>query len=346
MNLIDVLLFQDRRELVNLLNDSNCHYNRNSKRELIEILYPKLLNSDDLFLRFQQLSNYSKQLTLSLCYDKKLFLSRQELNGFIKSVNQHNLSTYLNELRTAGILFKYAGENFLIPEQIKKEISNRLKSALNEQSIFLPSRSNENPKEMFIINDIISFIDTISERQLPLTKSGMLHKKDFQLIMKQFNVQEMLPTEKWRFGYGRRFSQYPDRFSLIYDFCFNKSWIKEDNGYLKLGMAVEQLNDLKIADLIKEIVLFWQNTYRRAVPTISTLFNLFIDALIDGEGIEEEVIVDQFLPYIEQYYFDSKENIILKRFLTMLDYLNIVKKVQIESVNCYTIGPSINYYKK
>ncbi len=343
MNLIDVLLFQDRRQLLNLLKDyDDASYNANSKREMVEILYPKLINKNELTAKFQKLSNDAKRISLSLCYDRKLLLSEEELRGYTPKLKEGVFKKQINELISAGILFTYEGNNFLIPKQIKNELVLQFKSTINEDTFILPIGRGVS-EEIEIINDLFYLIDIVAEQRLPLTKNGMVHKKDYQLIMKGFCIKEELPNEKWRFGYGRRFSQYPDRFSLIYDFCFDKGWLREDRGDLTLGQSVEALYQLKLEEFMKDIVKYWLKLYKRPIPSISLLYHLLLDLLNEGEGLEEQCIITSLSPFVEDYYFDRKEDIIQKRFLEMLNHLNLVKKVEIEGFCCYTIGPANKY---
>ncbi len=342
MNLMDVLLFQERRQLLKLLKGDVEGFNANSKREMVEMLYPKLMNKNELKSKFQKFSNEAKRIALSLCYDKKLFLSKEELRGYTPRLKESDYQEILNELISAGILFSYEANNFLVPKQIKKELVRQFKLTIEEDVLILPTLIDEN-NEIEIINDLFYFIDIVAEKSLPLTKMGMIHKKDYQQIMKGFSIKEQLPNDKWRFGYGRRFSQYPDRFSLIYDFCFDKGWIKEEAGKLILGQRVEELFELKLEEFMQDLIKYWLKAYKRPIPTIRLLYPLFLELLKEGEGLDENCLISAFSSFVEPYYFDQKADIIQKRFLQMLTYLNIVKKVEVEGICCYTLGPAKNY---
>lgn len=345
MNLMEVLLFQDRQELMKLLNESyEEKINVNSKRELIEILYPRLTNREKVTGRFQSLSTNAQKLTLYLCFDKKLFNSKEELHGIVPNIDKNQFLSLIEQLTLNGILFVYKNGNYVIPNQIKKEIIESIQRSMIDHSFILPSLDVEE-KELTIIHDLFVFIDYVCEKPLSLTKVGTMYKKDFQGIMKQFKVQEQLPNEQWRFGYGRRFSQYPDRFSLLYDYCYSKGWIKESNNQLITTSKVEELYDMRINELLQNIVSFWHKLYKRPIPTIGLLYELLLSVLKDGEGIEEEFLVSFFRPFVFEYYFDSTDDIITKRFLNMLVFLDIVIKRETEFFQGYTVGPSKHFLK-
>ncbi|MCD8511436.1 MAG: hypothetical protein LRY73_17280, partial [Bacillus sp. (in: Bacteria)] len=61
--------------------------------------------------------------------------------------------------------------------------------------------------------------------------------------MSRLTEKEEIPSEQWRFGYGRHFNVYPDCFSLLYDFCYNQGWIMEEE-MLVVGPAWEEGQEL------------------------------------------------------------------------------------------------------
>ncbi len=339
MNLVDVLLFQDRNQLLKLANDRNGSLNINSKRELIEVLYPTLMNFELISKRFSQLSYDAQKIALLLCYSDQLFLSKEELNGFVPDVTKTVFSGLLEELIVNGFLFHCADRNYVLPQQIKGQLLRLIVMKLEAQSIILPS-SLCMPTEITVIHDLFSFIDYAIEKPLPLTKNGVIHKKDFQEIMRQFLQKEVLPNEQWRFGYGRRFFHYPDRFSLLYDFCYYNGWTIENEGLLCVTASAEELFEMKLNDLMTRIITYWLKLYSRPIPTIRLLFRILLDSLKDGEGIEEEALISLFSPFVKEYYFDASCDLIKKRFLNMLVSLNILTKIELDSFLGYTVGPA------
>lgn len=346
MNLMDVLLFQDRNELIKLLKDEDVvACNINSKRELVEMLYPMLVNLDHVTDRYNRLTNDAKKMALTLCYDQNSLLSKEELNGFVPHLKESSFLEMLEELTANGFLFTYINRNYLVPSQVKKELRRTIKMRIKEETLILPNDPN-GQSEITIVNDLFVLIDYLVEKPLSLTKAGVLYKKDFQEIMKQFSYKEVLPKEQWRFGYGRRFAQYPDRFSLIYDYCFHKGWIVENDSTLTATKRVEELYEMRLPELVKSIVTYWHKLYRRAFPTVGLLYELLLDSLNEEEGLEVEFLVSFLSPFVKEYYFDTKEDMIIKRFLNMLIYLDIVKKIENSVFVGVTVGPSMKYLKK
>jgi hypothetical protein len=328
-----------------LLKDNNSRFNDHSKREMIEVLYPMLINKNQLDQRFQLLSNEAKKVILTFCLSDKLVLSKEELKGIVPKLEQQHFVALISELKQNGMIFTDAEKNFIIPIQIKKELVGCFQDSVEMHSVILPSRHVQKT-DLLIVNDIVTFIDILTERALPLTKNGLLHKKDFQIIMKQLSSPENLPNDKWRFGYGRRFSQYPDRFSLIYDFCFDREWITEKDEQLQISNRVEELQNIKLKDFLNAIVNYWLKLYRRPIPSINLLYKLILTSLKEGEGVEEEYLISMLSTFVDEYYFDTKEDIISKRFLTMLIHLQVIEKVEFGDYRGYTLGPASRLTEK
>lgn len=344
MNLMDVLLYQDRNELIRLLEKNDSTLNMNSKRELIEVLYPMLVKSEHVRERFNRLSDDAQKIALILCYDEKMLFSKEELNGFAPNFKEKAFLKLVEELTVNGFLFGYVNRTFLIPIQIKKELIRSIQMKIADHSLILPTFSSEQ-SEITIVNDVFSFIEYVLEKPLPITKTGIIYKKDFQGIMKHFIYKETLPTDQWRFGYGRRFSQYPDRFSLIYDYCYYKGWLIENEATLMTTKRVEELHEMRLHELMKSIVTYWKKLYRRPFPTVRLLYDILLGSLRVGEGIEEEHLITLLSPFVKEYYFDSKEDIVRKRFLKMLINLDVIKKVEFHHFHGYTVGPSMKFLK-
>ncbi|UTW69738.1 hypothetical protein KHA80_01315 [Anaerobacillus sp. HL2] len=66
MDLMDVLLFQDRKQLGNLLKEYDTSFNEHSKREMIEVLYPSLINTYQMNNKYLILPDEAKRIILAL----------------------------------------------------------------------------------------------------------------------------------------------------------------------------------------------------------------------------------------------------------------------------------------
>lgn len=339
---MDVLIFQDRNHLVKLLNNRTIECNQNSKRELVETLFPELLNAELLQAKFKGLTNNAKVVVMQVCYGERIFFSKEELLALIPKSNLKLHKKILLELVNEGFLFVCSNQNYTIPSQLKQVIIRLFKKPFIESALYGPESPNDETTTIKLVEDLLTFVDYVADKPLSLTKAGSLHKKDYLLLMKKFEVQEELPNEQWRFGYGRRFYHYPDRFSLLYDYCFKNGWTIEEDGQLKVTKKISQLEKMTVTDLMNGLIRYWLKLYKRPVPTIGFLYSFVIDILNEIDTIEESVFVDYLKSFVEEYYFDDAEKIIKARLLKMLEQFQLIKVIEVNNIRCYSFGITKN----
>ena len=111
----------------------------------------------------------------------------------------------------------------------------------------------------------------IQKQEVRTTDGGAIYPNQLRQLMDIFYVSEELITGKGpRFGFGRTYHLYPDRFSLIYDFALYHSYFFEDtDGYLRL---VEQnFGNVLVTDekeLVFNLYRFWIRLYKRPIPNL------------------------------------------------------------------------------
>lgn len=336
MDLLETLLYQDRNQLIELLNIyDHLPCNRNSKREIIEELYPRLLTVESVNLLYNELSVNGKSLIMQCCFHDHSFFSKIELKAFLLGQDDKQFEFVLNEVQAIGWLYQ-TNDGYVIPYQLKEQIKQVCLTPLKETELFVSESDSD--AVLTFCDDLIVFIDYIAEKAIPLTKSGVLHKRDFQMIMKQFQIQEELPKEQWRFGYGRHFYHYPSRFSFMYDYCYYKNWISELNGSLIVTEYVKQLDKMTPTALMKDVVRFWIKLYKRPIPQLPFLFSFVKESLTPGKAISANVLVETLLPCVKEYYFDSREDIIKKRLINMLKVLEVIAVEDLCSEQYITTG--------
>ncbi|MGO4888102.1 hypothetical protein ACJ2A9_10115 [Anaerobacillus sp. MEB173] len=329
MDLMETLLFQDRNQLVQLLNTYDTTCNRNSKREVIEELYPKLLDEGAAQSIFMHLSESAKSLIMQCCFHEKFVFSKVELSAMVTSTGKSNYKKVLNELITVGWLFPTVIDSYVIPAQVKKRLKEVSLLPVLQSALFVPQEDGMDNMFSFC-NDLLTFIDYISESSLPLTKTGILHKRDFHIIINQFDKKEEMPNEQWRFGYGRHFHHYPSRFSLIYDYCYMKGWIQESPEQLLVTTdKIKELDRMTPSALMQDVVRYWLKLYKQAVPQFPFLYSYLKACLQEGKAVSTEMVINILRPCISQYYFDSENDIITKRLFGMLNHLEIIRFIDV-----------------
>lgn len=128
--------------------------------------------------------------------------------------------------------------------------------------------------------------------------------------------EELVGRSGWRFGYGRSFKDYPDRFALVYDYAFHNRLIREEHCALKLTVAGEEkLGAENSAEMI-QLFRFWLRLYKGAVPNLSSI--VYWTGECAGDWSTTESLFKQIGPFIQPFYYDTAEDIYEKRIIRMM----------------------------
>lgn len=342
MNLSQCLLYRDIEELSTMADLYDCMCNRNSKLELVQSLHFHMF--DKHYYR-QFLSNLEEELlyfSTYLLFQPTRFFTINQLIALGNDLAERLLLENFSPRKWVAQLMK---QGWLFPNPTKYQtqlaIPSDLQRFLREQlSLFWLERIpiNINPKGLAdgyidegdaLLIDLLYFLKQIAKEPLPLTIDGYLYKNYQKKLFKQFQVAEtVLGEQRYRFGYGRRFPNYPDRFSLIYDYCFANQYILEHEAYLNLTLLGEKfLQDYQpeqSAQLRQKLIQFWLKTYKHPLPNLPFIFT-FISELINGRVINTIDLFTCISFWLNKYYFDDPKTIYRERILKMMLHLGLIK---------------------
>ena len=149
------------------------------------------------------------------------------------------------------------------PNDLKRRFSDLLLSRF-AQSLEVTTEPRWYRDELNLIcEDTVRFLDFVAREEVPLTTSGFLYKRQLQSLLTSFSVSETLPEPAaWRFGYGRKFKEYPLRFSFVYDACYYHGWIAETNDRLALTDSGQSVLDGHSVPAISDMYRFWLRLYK------------------------------------------------------------------------------------
>jgi hypothetical protein len=187
----------------------------------------------------------------------------------------------------------------------------------------------ENPnvyrdEQGLLSDDITLFLKFIGQNEVLLSADGYLYKRTLQLINDYFNVPEEAVTKStWRFGYGRKFKEYPSRFSFIYDYCFFHDLITEKGDLLLLTASGHEMVAANQRVDMLQMYRFWIKLYKGAIPNIQSLVQWF-DRLAKT-WVSVSSLGEVLGPLIKPYYYDSSESIYNQRMIMMMLHLGIIR---------------------
>lgn len=341
MNLTQCLLYRDIAELRELASIYKCSCNRNSKLELVQTLHHHIMNQANCR---NLLAESEQDLLYFVTYIffqpvRQFRVNELMAKGSLlaKIINKEIMPRQLvRDLLKRGWLFPSPAKYHVqleIPLDLHKVMKKALvhywlthfKIEINDAGFDSGYRDEGD----LIVRDLLVFLKEIEQHSLPLTMEGYLHKRKQQMIIQKFHIEESLIREKsYRFGYGRRFPAYPNRFALIYDFCFAQGWLMEEDGYLSLSEPGKQflekqaLNQLK--RLHQQIITFWIHTYSKPIACLPFIY-CFIKACLEAVTIQREDLFKLVSIWLNTYYFDDLESVFQQRIIRMMLHLGIIQ---------------------
>ncbi|ADU30148.1 hypothetical protein [Evansella cellulosilytica] len=330
MKLMQVLSLQPQKELVERVKSLGLTCNAHSRQQVTEELSKLLLNREKLKETWINLTQSEKHLLLQMSYGISLASYSTELLTSLRREDQHLFPSILHGLKCKGWIYEGENGHLTLPLELKRTIKQFTLEEWQEEFIILPRNKSQ---DYYAIYDLFEFMDTVSDSKVPLTKTKTIYKKQLLNILKLLSMEETIPTEKWRFGYGRHFNSYPDCFSFLYDFCFDQGWIVEGES-LTVTEKWNSGQNTSINELLDRMLRVYIRIYRRSIPQLPFIVDLLTNMLSGGDAIEEKQLIHKIKDYVDPYYYDNPKQIVEKRIVSMLKYIHFLSLTEIDG-NCY-----------
>ncbi|QQE72740.1 hypothetical protein KDJ56_12260 [Brevibacillus composti] len=346
MNLAEIMVYTDIRQLHQMASHYGCECNPNSKNELITTLLSNLRHKGTIAKEIEQLSREETHFFLLLFLDKRTQMSLEDLLAKAgvaleakKERKQEEARTYIAKAMKRGWIFpaktKAVGQ-YQVPHDIREPLLQAwLLRWQNEAEPFAAEPEAYRDEGTALVDDIMQFLQFLQREPVPLTADGSMYKRYQQQLLQFLQIkEEPLAPQRWRFGYGLHFDLYPDRFSLIYDFCYYQRWIEEVPGQVMLTEAgLERLQtpsgDALHGDtLYHEVIRFWMRLYKRAIPNLPMLVQL-IPMMASQGWVSQREFSRSLLPWIRPFYYDEPQNILVNRILKMMVHLGLIRVGQV-----------------
>lgn len=180
-----------------------------------------------------------------------------------------------------------------------------------------------------IVRDLHTLLDYVTHRDVLITTEGAMYKRHLQQLMELFEVSEDLAVPKWRFGYGRRAHDYPDRLALIYDFAYHEGFLIETDGErLEVSTSMIEWRELSGRKQLQRILNFYLRLYRKPIPRLREIIELM--RAFGEVWISASSLLDACSDMVSDFYYDSREVVWRSRILSMLTHLGVLRMGQDE----------------
>lgn len=358
MNLSDMLSYADIGQLSKIAGAYRCECNSNSKNELIQSILSRI-SRNDVFeeqingmkleelrflnsLLFESRESYSLEDLIARVQQSRFGLEEAvgqkepvENKKIRKSKKKPSLPPAPPSPREIIASFKHQGwlfngfsgpgrYLFQVPCDLKARFRESLKRKFSEQLHYTDEPPIYLDEQGLILDDLKQLLHYVHQNEVLLSADGSMYKRYLQQLMDRMGVQEEMPAKgAWRFGYGRHFNHYPDRLSLLYDYCYSAKYIAERDGVLLVSEAgMERLQRPSVAEL-EQLYRYWLKLYKTPLANLLSLVH-WIQAFSE-DWVTVESIKSVLIPFIKSYYYDDAQSILEARLLKMMTHLGLLR---------------------
>jgi hypothetical protein len=213
---------------------------------------------------------------------------------------------------------------YQVPDDVKIRLRDALEKRYRATLVVVGEPPAYRDERSLFTEDIVHFLRYVRDNELPLTSEGVLYKRQLQQALELLSVNEALPSRGgWRFGYGRRFRDYPDRFSLLYDFVYYEGYITEEPDRLTLTEEGRNIADRFADPDPTKLYRLWLRLYKGAIPNLNTLTQWIMRLSSDWTTVDS--IFQILQPLVRSYYYDTQKDVLERRVLVMLMHLGVIR---------------------
>ncbi|WP_281886969.1 hypothetical protein [Paenibacillus sp. YYML68] len=335
MNLADMLSYADIHDLGRIASTYECECNGHSKHELIQSILSRVGRREVFDQSVDRLTLEDLRFLNSLLFDQRQYFSLEELLARVKQSRfqkeedvDWNPREMITRFKHRGWLFNgYSQQTrylFQVPIDLKRRFIHALTKRFEEKLVLTDEPPIYRDEQRLIVEDIWNFLHVLQEQEVMLTSESVMYKRSLQLILDRLSVaEEPVGKTAWRFGYGRMFRDYPNRFSFIYDYCYFNELITEHHQVL----ALTELGKDAVMQLKKEdpahVYRFWLRLYKGPIPQLQSLV-YWMSRLAD-EWVTYESVRAILVPFIRPFYYDEPDSILEQRITLMMMHLGLLR---------------------
>lgn len=346
MRMVDWLTYAGIDQLKQLHGYYGCgSANYHSKHDLICSLLRQINKKNYVNELLKKLSPQELRFLESIVLDQSPSYTMEELMAKGRAAlagNQGEPRKFVVEALKKGWLFPGYSQHTQYLYHMPSDTREQIQQALIEP--YLVHRIEECPswyrdEEHQLVQDLYRFLQCLERDLVRLTQDLSIYKQQQKQILRSMSiVEEPLEGQGPRFGFGRMYHLYPDRFSLIYDYAYYEKYVVEENGLLSLttlGAGKCNKNDRHEA---KQIYRFWIRLYRRPIPHLPLILR-WISLLAYPHWMPVYAIYQAIGSWLTPYYYENEMDL-FRRIMNMLVHLGVGKWGQEGEQHLFTLTSS------
>ncbi|MFD0619296.1 hypothetical protein ACFQZR_17655 [Paenibacillus sp. GCM10027629] len=336
MNFADMLSYADIHQLTRIAQHYQCECNENSKNELIQSILSTVSRKDIFEDHVTRLNIEDLRFLNSILFDHRETLSLEELVAYVQqtkfdlpdAVLSSNPRDTIVKFKYLGWLFNGFSQQTRYLFQVPLDLKDRFRSVLERKFQSELHYTSEPPvyrdEQMLIVEDLHLLLKFVHNHTIPLNGEGVMYRRSQQQLLEGLSVTESLVGKGgWRFGYGLRFKEYPNRMSFLYDYAIYQGLLEEREERLILTSAGQDMLALGKKELLTNMYRFWLRLYKNAIPNLLSLVH-WIESCT-REWVTLQSLQQVIGPFIKPFYYDDAASIMEQRILRMMMHLGLLR---------------------
>ncbi|MEX1030591.1 MAG: hypothetical protein WDZ91_11200 [Paenibacillaceae bacterium] len=335
MNLADMLCYADIHQLNKIAQHYQCECSGNSKNELIQAILNAVSRNESFNQFIGDMTIEDIRFLNSMLFENRASYSLEDLTARASQarlspvVGNRDLSReMISSFKQKGWLFNGYSHDTKFDFQVPDDLKERTCIALQGRFLTNLERVDEPPayrdEQNVLADDIMYLLRFLAQEDVPLTTDGAIYKRVLSQLLDGMTVKELpLSRVGWRFGYGRRFRDYPDRFSFIYDYCYYNEFIREQDDQLQLTEKGRRLVHENHKEDLGQMYRLWIRLYKGPVPNILSLAH-WVQRL-SNRWVTASSLIATLSPMVKPFYYDNAETIVEQRILQMMMHLGLIR---------------------
>ncbi|WP_347813049.1 hypothetical protein [Paenibacillus sp. BK033] len=213
---------------------------------------------------------------------------------------------------------------FQVPQDLRTRFRETLRKKFAAELHYTDEPHMYRDEQLLVQEDVYQLLHYIYHNEVQLSADGSMYKRFSGQILEKLAISEELPGKgEWRFGYGRHFHHYPNRMSLLFDYCSYMKYFADDNLVLTLSPSGEERLRGKPASEMEQIYKFWLKLYKGAIPNIHSLVH-WMNSLAE-QWVTVDSLRKVLIPFVKPFYYDTADKVLDIRLIGMMVHLGMLR---------------------
>lgn len=346
MRIADWLTYAGIEQLKELNRFYGLQADHHSKHDLICSLLQRMNQDNQLRQMVDELTEVENRFLQLIMLGNEASFTMEELLGKGRMAiqqDEHNPRSLVVFAMKRGWIFPgfspQTRDLFYVPEDIRERMI-RLMVAPFRKLALEGSPDVYREEEGLLLQDLRRFCQFLQQEIVHLSQDGAIYRQQQKKLFSTLSIhQQPIDRKGPRFGFGRSYHLYPDRFAFLYDYAYYQGYIneKKDQTLCLTGKGHGKCKHIQVLES-HELYRFWIRLYRRPITGLPMIIR-WIGLLSQHNWMPIEETFSIVKPWIKPYYYETERSLFSKTIQMML-HLGVIKLGQKENRSVYQLTAS------